>query len=528
MYSDKLINLIFPHMIHNLDYYEKKYPRRNKNYVLRFAPSPTGFLHTGSLYTALINYKLAHDNDGIFYLRIEDTDTKRTIDGSSDTLKKQLSYFGIDYDNDETYGPYFQSQRRDIYNAGLAYLLKKGLAYPCFLKEKEIDDIRNYQEAHNLRTGIYNEFAKYRDISEEEAIARISNNEPFVIRLKSNGDFNHKFIFKDELRGELSLPENDFDIVIYKQDKLPTYHFAHAIDDHFMGTTHVVRGEEWLTSAPIHVELFKALNFELPKYLHLDSIMKLDNGNKRKLSKRKDPEASVSYLIELGYPKEAIINYLLCLANSNYEEYFLESKNNNVTNFKLRIDKMSKNGSLFDIAKLNSISKETIYFMSIDYLVDEIKKWSLDHNNALYNLISSDIVMFKKIMSIGLNSPSPRKEYERFNQIFDKIKFFYNSEYEKMECQMPYDDILVKKACDAFVNISFEDSEDQWLNNVKTLSQGLGFAKNKKEKEALGLEYMFADFMKIIRIKLCKSENSPSIYEILNILGIDEVKRRLS
>lgn len=527
MYSDKLIKLIFPNMVNDLDYYEKKYPKRKKNYILRFAPSPTGFLHTGSLYTALINYKMAKDNDGIFYLRIEDTDTKRTVEGSTDTLKEQLSYFGIEYDNDPTYGPYFQSQRRDIYNAGLAYLLKKGLAYPCFLSESEIDDIRSYQEKNNLRTGIYKEFAKYRDISEEEAIKRIQNNESFVIRLKSKGNFNNKFKFKDELRGELLLPENDFDIVIYKQDKLPTYHFAHAIDDHFMGTTHVIRGEEWLTSAPIHVELFNALGFELPKYLHLDSIMKLDNGNKRKLSKRKDPEASVSYLIELGYPKEAIINYLLCLANSNYEEYFLKSKNNNIEDFRLSTDKMSKNGSLFDIAKLNSISKETIYFMPVNNLVKEISRWSFNNNKSLYDLIQSNIEMFKQIMSIGLNNENPRKEYERFEQIYDKIKFFYNSEYDRMLCEMPYSTDIVNKVCEEFVKIPFNVPEDEWLSNVKSLSQALGFAKNKKEKENLGLEYMFGDFMKIIRIKLCKSENSPSIYEILNILGLEEVKRRL-
>ncbi len=527
MYSDKLINMIFPNMVNDLDYYEKIYPKRNNSYVLRFAPSPTGFLHTGSLYTALINYKLAKDNNGVFYLRIEDTDTKRTVDGSTDTLKEQLSYFGIKYDNDPTYGPYFQSQRRDIYNAGLAYLLKKGLAYPCFLKEDEIEEIRAYQEKNNLRTGIYKEFAKYRDITESDAIEKIKNNEPFVIRLKSNGDFNHKFTFVDELRGSITLPQNDFDIVIYKQDKLPTYHFAHAIDDHFMGTTHVIRGEEWLTSVPIHVELFDALGFERPKYLHLDSIMKLDNGNKRKLSKRKDPEASVSYLIELGYPKEAIINYLLTLANSNYEEYFLEAKNNNVNDFKLSINKMSKNGSLFDIAKLNSVSKETIFFMDIDCLVEEIKMWASKYNTKLFDLINEDLNKFKQIMSIGLNCDNPRKEYERFDQIYDKIKFFYNDCYEQMSCDMPYSDDIVNKTCEAFINISFKDEESEWLNNVKAISQKLGFAKNKKEKEALKVEYMFSDFMKIIRIKLCKSENSPSIYDILNILGIDEVKRRL-
>lgn len=528
MYSDKLINRIFGQLPHDMAYYEKIYPKRKENMVVRFAPSPTGFLHTGSLYTALINYKLAYDNKGVFYLRIEDTDTKRTVEGSLETLKEQLNYFGIEYNNDPTYAPYMQSQRKDIYNACLAHMLKEGLAYPCFLTEEEIKSIRNEQEASGNRTGIYGVYAKYRDIKEEDAIKLIDEGHPYVIRLKSNGDFNKRFKIVDLLHGELSLPENDFDIVIYKNDKLPTYHFAHAVDDHFMGTTHVIRGEEWITSLPIHYELFNTLGFELPYYLHLDSIMKQENGNKRKLSKRKDPEASVSYLVELGYPKEAIVNYLLCLANSNYEEYFMSSKNNDTHNFKLTIEKMSKTGALFDIAKMSSISKETISFMNIDDLVKRIEDWSKKYNNDLYKLIVCDRSKFKAIMSIGRSSENPRKEYERFDQIFDKVKFFYNEYFDSMEFLMPYDEKLVSKVKEAFLTISFKEPEDIWTLKLKELSSSLGFAKNKKEKLELNLDYMFVDFMKIIRILLVKSDNSPSLYEILNILGDNEVRRRLA
>lgn len=528
MYSDKLINKIFGVLPHDISYYEQIYPKRKEDMVVRFAPSPTGFLHTGSLYTALINYKLAYDNDGVFYLRIEDTDTKRTVDGSLEILKEQLNYFGIEYNNDPIYGPYMQSERKDIYNACLAYMLKNGLAYPCFLTEEEIKDIRSKQESAGQRTGIYGSYAKYRDITEDEAIKLIDEGHPYVIRLKSTGDFNKRFKIKDLLHGELTLPENDFDIVIYKNDKLPTYHFAHAVDDHFMGTTHVIRGEEWITSLPIHYELFNTLGFELPKYLHLDSIMKQDNGNKRKLSKRKDPEASVSYLIELGYPKEAIINYLLCLANSNYEEYFMTAKNNDTNNFKLTIDKMSKTGALFDIVKMSSISKETISFMDIDTLVSRIEAWSERYNHDLNKLIIKDRNKFKTIISIGRNNPNPRKEYERFDQIFDKIKFFYNDYFEQMTFEMPYPTNIVSKVKDAFLRISFKDSEEEWTLKLKETASKLGFAKNKKEKLELNLNYMFGDFMKIVRILLVKSDASPSIYAILNILGDDEVRRRLA
>ena len=528
MYSNKLIEKIFGQIPNDISYYEKLYPQRNESMVVRFAPSPTGFLHTGSLYTALINYKLASDNNGIFYLRIEDTDTKRTVEGSLETLKKQLNYFGIEYNNDPKYEPYMQSQRKDIYNACLAYLLKQGLAYPCFLTEDEIKSIRLEQEQKNERTGIYGQYAKYRNISEEQAMALIENKKQFVIRLKSQGDFNKRFIIKDLLHGELSLPENDFDIVLYKNDKLPTYHFAHAVDDHFMGTTHVIRGEEWITSLPIHYELFNTLGFKLPYYLHLDSIMKQENGNKRKLSKRKDPEASVSYLIELGYPKEAIINYLLCLANSNYEEYFMTLKNNDTNGFKLSIDKMSKTGALFDIIKMSSISKETIAFMNIDDLVCSVENWAMLYNKELYSLIISDRAKFKSIMSIGRNIENPRKEYERFDQIFDKIKFFYNDFFDKMSFDMPYPQTIVQDVCGLFLSISFNDDEAIWTQRLKEGASKLGFAKNKKEKTELNMEYMFGDFMKIIRILLVKNDNSPSIYDILNILGYDEVKRRLS
>lgn len=527
MYNDKLINLIFPNQKYSYEYYENLYPARKENKILRFAPSPTGFLHTGSLYTALINYLFAYQNNGIFYLRIEDTDTKRTVTGSLEALKEQLHYFGIDYNNDEKYGPYLQSLRKDIYNAMIIRLLKEGKAYPCFLTEEEIEEIRTNQASKNLRTGIYKSFAKYRDISNEDAINKISNGESFVIRLKSEGSFDNFIEVSDELRGTLKLHENDSDIVILKKDGLPTYHFAHAVDDHFMFTTTVIRGEEWLTSLPIHYELFKVLGFKLPNYLHLDSIMKLDNGNKRKLSKRKDPEASVSYLMEMGFPKESIINYLLTLANSNYEEYLMTNKSNNFKAFKLDVSKMSSSGALFDFDKLNFISKESISYMDINYLVDSILSWASKYNNELYSLITSDEIKFKRIINIGRDAINPRKEFAHFDEILELIKPFYNEYYNKLELTLDYNQALINKVKDSFLKVSFNDEEAIWLQNIKARAFELGFAKNKKELNEKNLKYMFSDYMKIIRNLIFKRDNSPSLYDVLNILGLEEVKRRL-
>lgn len=525
MYSSKLINLIFKNQIHDMEYYENKFMPRD-GVVVRFAPSPTGFLHTGSLYTALINYLYAHQNNGIFYLRIEDTDTKRTVENSFETLTKQLQYFNIDYNNDELYAPYFQSQRSDIYNAVIIYMLQNDLAYPCFLSEAEIEEIKKAQQEANLRTGIYGKYAKYRNISEEEAIERIEKGESYVIRFKSSGDFDRTFKFYDLLRHELVLHENDFDVVILKQDGLPTYHFAHACDDHFMHTSIVIRGEEWLTSVPIHYELFNALGFNLPDYLHLDSIMKLDNGNKRKLSKRKDPEASVSFLMEEGYPKESLINYLLTLANSNYEEHLLSTKSNNYYDFKLSIDKMSKNGALFDIDKLNFISKETISYMSIDYLCQEITDWAKNNCQELEKLIENDNNKFERIINIGRDLANPRKEYAKFNEILLNIKPFYNEYYDKMELSLDYDNTLIKSVIDSFLSMDNSLPESDWLASLKAKARELGFAKNKTDLKENGLTYMFADYMRIIRNILFKRDNSPSLYDVIQILGIDEVRRR--
>ena len=361
----KIADLIFPNINQTVKDLEDKYPHRELPkgaIVTRFAPSPTGFLHTGSLFTALVSYRFAKQTNGVFYVRLEDTDQKREIKGSGEKVLEQLHTFGIVPDesylnHDSIYGPYIQSQRRAIYHTVIKEMLVSGDAYPCFCSHEELAEIRKHQEETKQLPGYYKEFAKCRYLSDEDVIKRIQEGKPFVIRFKSQGSVDGRVQFNDAIRGTIEFPENILDIVIMKSDGLPTYHFAHVVDDHFMGTTHVTRGEEWMSSTPIHIELFDRLRWEKPVYAHLPVIMKLDNGKRRKLSKRKDEEASVDFFLEKGYPIEGFIEYLMTLANSNFEEWRLKHPNDDSDKFTLAFDKMSLDGALFDIEKIKSISK---------------------------------------------------------------------------------------------------------------------------------------------------------------------------
>ncbi len=516
-----LANAVVPNILHDRAYYLNKYTNR-EGVITRFAPSPTGFLHTGSLYMALINYKIAKDNDGIFYLRIEDTDTKREVDGSQDTIISMLKEFGIEFNNDEKYGPYIQSQRDCIYNAFIYDLILQDKAYPDFISEEELEKIRKSQETKGERIGYYKEYAVGRMLSIDEMIERINNKEPYVVRIKSRGDFSKKFIFKDMLRGEISFPENDFDIVIRKKDGLPTYHFAHAVDDTLMHTSIVIRGEEWLNSIPVHYELFNLLGFDMPKYMHISSILKQsDDGSHRKLSKRKDPEASVSYLLQSGYPKKGILDYLLILANSKYE-------NSMSDDYKLDFKNFSITGSTFDVMKLESVCKERIHNMDIDVLLEDILNYAKEYNQKLYNIILKDQKYFKKILMFE-HYPQERKDYSKYSEILDKIYYFYNDLFD----ELPYDylDIdssVVSQSLDIIKNVGFNLDEASWLQELKSRASLIGFAKNKKEKVEKGLNYMFGDFMKILRIAICKKNESFSIYDVIKLIGHDEAIRRIN
>lgn len=535
---EELAKLICPDVTLTVADLEKRYPNRNLSEgarVTRFAPSPTGFLHTGSLFASFVAAKIAHDSNGIFYLRIEDTDTKREVKGSTQTLIDQLNTFNVTIDEGYSfagqYGPYIQSERSFIYNTVIYEMIVKGLAYPCFCSSTDLEKIREVQTANKERPGYYGKYAKCRNISVDEAIERIKNGEAYVVRFKSSGNFENHINFKDEIRGELQLSENDLDIVIRKSDGLPTYHFAHACDDHFMHTTHVIRGEEWLPSAPIHVQLFKTLGFELPHYAHLPVIMKNDNGNRRKLSKRLDPEASVSYFIEQGYPVDSLLIYLCTIANSNYEEFRLANPSASIDDFKLTYEKFSLDGALFDLEKINNISKDVIFKTPIDELVSRIKTWANTYDSNLNELISQDEEMFKKIMNFGKDDPQPRKDYYKYAEIYEHIKYMYANVFDSLVAEeLTYDQELINKVCNLFIEDlkTVKPNKDDWFNHQKEIARNIGFANNKKDMRDNGFLYMFGEYMGIIRVALTKRKNAFDLVDIIETIGMDETIRRLN
>ena len=535
---EQLAKLMCPDVTLTVKDLEERYPARNLSEgarVTRFAPSPTGFLHTGSLFASFVASKLAHDTNGIFYLRIEDTDTKREVKGSTETLINQLNTFDVTIDEGYgfggDYGPYMQSERSFIYNTVIYEMILKGIAYPCFCSSDDLSAIREVQTANKERPGYYGKYAKCRNISVDEAIQRIQNGEAYVVRFKSNGNFENHIDFHDEIRGDLSLSENDMDIVIRKSDGLPTYHFAHACDDHFMHTNYVVRGEEWLPSAPTHVQLFNALGFELPHYAHLPVIMKNDNGNRRKLSKRLDPEASVSYFIEQGYPTDSLLIYLCTIANSNYEEFRLANPDSKIEDFKLSFEKFSLDGALFDLEKINNISKDVIFKTPIDELVNNVKVWAQTYDANLLSLINEDEAMFRKIMNFGKEDPQPRKDYYKYAEIYEHIKYMYASVFDALEAEeLPYDQELINKVCNLFIEdlkVCKPNKED-WFNHQKEIAREIGFAYNKKDMKNNGFCYMFGEYMGIIRVALTKRKNAFDLVDIIETIGMEETIRRLT
>ena len=540
-----LANLIFSDVNETIEDLEKRFPKRNLSenaLVTRFALSPTGFLHTGSLFTSLIAYKLAKDSNGVFYIRLEDTDTKREIEGSGEDLLKQLKAFNIIpmegyLGNSEVglYGPYKQSERASIYRVVIKYLIEIGRAYPCFCTSEDLDALRKDQEIKKLTPGYYGEFAKCRNISVDEAYERIKNGEHYVIRFKSNGNHENKIKVHDLIRGDLELSENDQDIVILKSDGLPTYHFAHAVDDHFMRTNCVTRGEEWLSSLPIHIELFNTLGFELPSYAHLPVIMKLDNGNRRKLSKRKDDEAAVSYFLKDGYPVEALIEYLLTIANSNFEEWKAEHKTTSNDEFKLTFEKMSLDGALFDIMKLKFISKEILSRMTKEEITNRAYEWAKIYDEKLLHLINLDRNYFMSIMNIEREKENPRKDYEKFSDIFNIIKFFYKDYYiELMQNELPFNPFIEKSVIKALLKefidtLDLSLDEQNWFNSLKELGKKFGFAESNKIYKQNKDQYIghVGDVAEILRITFTSSKQSPNLYYVLQILGKEQLKERI-
>jgi glutamyl-tRNA synthetase len=540
-----LAELLFPDVTKTIDDLEKEYPARTLPegaQVTRFAPSPTGFLHTGSLFTSLIGYTIAKQSHGVFFFRLEDTDTKRTIEGSGKELIDQLKIFGLEADEGYTpegdkgaYGPYQQSCRKDIYRIVIKELIKRGRAYPDFCTPEDLEKIRAFQEANKVLPGYYGVYARDRNLSVDEQIARIKAGTPWVIRYKSNGDHDKKTKFTDAIRGEIELQDNDVDVVILKSDGLPTYHFAHVVDDHFMRTTLITRGEEWIPSTPIHLDMFRALGWKAPKYAHLPVIMKLDHGNKRKLSKRKDPEAAVSYFLEAGYPPEGLLVYLMSIANSNFEEWSSANKSYDLSKFPFSLKKMSLDGALFDIDKLNYFSKEIIAKEPAASLLPKVKAWAAEHDQVLAKKIAADEGYFAKILNIEKERPNPRKDYAKYSDIEPLSRFFYEADYEKMVAAgLPFNEVYDKKFIATLLKefaakMLYGVDETTWWNALKDVAAAHGFAVNNKDYKANPSAYKgsVSDAAELLRIALTCTKQSPNLHEVIEILGQKEVTRRL-
>jgi len=557
MNYQELADYLFPNITKTPEDYEKEFPSRNLpegTKVTRLAPSPTGFIHLGNLFGAMADERLAHQSNGICYLRVEDTDEKREVDGAIPVLLDTLSYFGINFDEGACklgtegstpsvidsdaaergiYGPYWQSARGDIYKACVKSLVAKGLAYPCFMSEEEVAKIREEQESRKENPGIYGKYAKHRDLSFEEVKERIEKGETYVIRFKSNGDDKRYFKCHDEIRGELSMPENVQDVVILKKNDLPTYHYAHVVDDHFMHTTHVVRGEEWMASLPIHVQLFEAMGWEHPVYVHNTVLMKIDEttGQKRKLSKRKDPELGLSYYKELGYFPEAVREYLMTILCSDYEEWRIAHPLEDYNNFVFSANKMSDSGTLFDLNKLNDVSKDVLAKKSADEIFDFELNWAKEYAPEKAAILENNKDMLLKVFDIDRGGDKPRKDLVFAGQIFEFVKYFFD-EYFVYQDEWPAEvcdedrKAVLKKYMESY---DPADDNSAWFDKVKAITDELGYAVKPKDfkKEPDKYKGHVGHISSVIRVAITGRTNSPDLWTIQQIMGPEMVKARI-
>ena len=539
----ELADLIFPN-VKEINYYEEKYPERNLEegaVVTRFAPSPTGFVHIGGLYQALVARTVAKKTNGVFFLRVEDTDQKREVENGVTGIVNSLKDFdmgpdeGMRSDTEEigNYGPYKQSLRKDIYQSYAKYLLELGKAYPCFATQEELDEMRAKQEAAKVRTGYYGVWAKYRNLSLDEMAEKINAGVPYIIRFKSPGREDRKIKHKDLIKGNVDFPENDQDIVIIKSDGLPTYHFAHTVDDHLMHTTHVIRSDEWLSSVPLHLQLFQELGFKAPKYAHISPIMKNDNGNKRKLSKRKDPEAAVSYYEELGIPSLAVKEYLLNIANSTFEIWRRQNKDASIDEFDFKLNKMSVSGALFDMVKLQDVSKIVISKMTAEEVYEKALDWANRHDEELAKMLE-DKEYSLKVLGIERGNTKPRKDIAKWSDVKENIIYMYDDKFLNEEQDYPYqvinDQNDINKILDLYIEKYYntEDDKQTWFNKIKELAGKMGYAEEVKEFKANPGMYKahVGDVSTVLRIALTGRTNTPDMYEIMQVLGKKSMQKR--
>ena len=540
----ELADLIFPNA-KPITFYEEKYPERNLEdgaIVTRFAPSPTGFVHIGGLYQSLVARTVAKQTKGVFFLRIEDTDQKREIENGVTDIVNSLKDFNMEPDEgmltDDTekgnYGPYKQSLRKEIYESFAKYLIELGKAYPCFCTQEENEEIRKKQEVAGIRPGYYGVWAKCRNISIEEAAEKIEKGEPYIIRFKSPGREDKKIQCHDLIKGKVTFPENDLDIPIIKSDGLPTYHFAHLVDDHLMRTTHVIRSDEWLSSVPLHIQLFTEAGFKAPKYCHIAPIMKNDNGNKRKLSKRKDPEAAVSYYEELGVPADAVKEYLLNIANSTFENWRRANPDKSMEEFEFSLKKMSVSGALFDMVKLLDIAKNVISKYSAEDVYREAYKWAQKHDKELLELLNNKEYSIK-VLNIERGKIKPRRDIAKWSDVKDAIEYMYQEKFEDSIEEYDFDKINnkeeIKKILSLYISKYYNEEDDQntWFGKIKDLAEELGYSREVKEYKQNPEKWPghVGDISTVLRVAITKRRNTPDLYEIMQVLGKENVEKRL-
>ena len=537
-----LADLLLPDIDKTPEYYENMYPERKLPEgarVTRIAPSPTGYLHLGTLFTSLVNRITATTTGGIFYTRIEDTDKKREVEGGIEDIIEGLKRFGISIDEgfisgieeSGNYGPYQQSKRAEIYQTYVKSLIKQGLAYPCFCTAEELDEVRRQQEENKIRTGYHGKWAKHRDITYEEAKALIEQGKPFVIRLKSPGSEENRIAFDDGIKGKIEMPENDEDFVLLKSDGIPTYHFAHAIDDHLMHTTHVCRGDEWISSTPKHIQLFKLLGFKVPKYAHVSPIMKLENGAKRKISKRKDPEAAVHFFAEQGYDSESVIEYLMTIAASDFEDWRRANPTADYRTFKFNLKKMSVSGALFDHNKLNDVSKIKVASMNSDTVYEKLTDWAEEFDREFYGILTADPDYTKSVLAIDRDTPKPRKDIAKWNEAKEYFEYMFDALYTP-HFELPEN--IAPADAKAFLNeykkvYSADDDRSAWFDRIKSLCPDLGFAADTKEYKANPENYKGSagDLSTVLRIAVTGRRNTPDLCSIMQVLGEERIMKRI-
>ncbi len=544
--NEKLAQLLFPNITKTPDDLEVMYPPRNLPEgarVTRFAPSPTGYLHMGGFFGALVDILTAESTGGVSFLRVEDTDKKREIDDGVSAIINGFKYFEVEFTEGVTgfgtekgtYGPYTQSQRVEIYQTVAKSLVEKGLAYPCFCSAEELTALREKQEADGaLIKGYFGKYAKCRDMSFEEQERRINAGESYVLRLRSMGSEDKRIAFDDVIRGRIEMPENTIDEVLLKSDGIPTYHFAHACDDHYMRTTHVIRGEEWISSVPKHIELFKVCGYKLPKFAHTPQVLKIDEetGDKRKLSKRKDPEAAVSYFVEEGFPKESVLEYLLTLINSNFEDWRRANPREDISKFPFNLKKMSSSGCLFDLIKLNDVSKNVISVMSAEKVYENVAKWSAEFDSEFNAVFTKDPAFSTAVLNIDREGPKPRKDIAKWSEVKAFVSYFYNELYT---ADTKFDEKLDAEDVKAILTKYLEiydpaDDKDTWFAKIKDMCEPLGFTPNVKEykKNPDAYKGHVGDVSGVIRMAVTSRSNTPDLCAIMQLLGKDEVTARIN